>query len=140
MVLKFTRINERADDKRPETATIVSIRDAHPVNGVCYSVEFDSSPGFRNWVADPEEVRESEPDYTGTPTHLRIYRDSKAPVDDKEPWVLEGVDDFGNYTQLVWFFSTQAEAIGAVPRFIEYLRIEGYEFKPRKRGGFSIHQ
>lgn len=56
-------------------------------------------------------------DYTSTVTHVRVFLEGWAL---QEPsWAVDGADNDGKFCEPVWTFPTFADAIAAIPEFVE---------------------
>lgn len=51
--------------------------------------------------------------HTTRPTHVRIYKAEGSPA-----WYIDGADDSGGFTEEVWRFYTQAQAVHAARLFV----------------------
>lgn len=68
--------------------------------------------------------------YTSNPTHLRISRDWP------DGWMVDGADDFGNYTLDYRTFDTFQEAVDFMPEFVRQTTEDGvvWRFYEGRRG------
>jgi hypothetical protein len=66
---------------------------------------------------------EDEDAYTIEPTHVRVFNE------DSEQWTIDGADNDLNYTESCWSYDTFAEAVAAIPEFVEHATMSGVRWQ-----------
>jgi hypothetical protein len=82
-------------------------------------------------IAAPDVTVSLTDDYTTRPTFLRVYDEG----DIEHPWMIDGIDHDGVYTEACYTFATEAEAVAALTRFMAE---NGYEDGGPKLGTVTL--